>query len=116
MPVSDLPAETTAVGTAGLESNRGISAHFQLNSALGKIHINLSAKGERHKFWFDLNTEDYFVAIKGMLEVFDRMVKDATEWQNAKTREWWRKRKSAGNSDPSAQSPSLIAGENRWQA
>lgn len=45
-------------------SNRGLSAHFQFDPGLGEIHINLSAEGERHKFWLDLNTEDYIAAIK----------------------------------------------------
>jgi hypothetical protein len=69
-----------------------MSAHFEFYPGLGEIHIDLSARGERHKFWFDLKTEDYVTAIKGMLEVFDRMVKEATERQNAKTREWWKKK------------------------
>ncbi|CDZ55862.1 hypothetical protein [Neorhizobium galegae] len=47
---------------------------------------------EDANFWFDLKTENYVAAMKGMLEVFDRMVKEATDRQNAKTREWWKKR------------------------
>ncbi|WP_205836947.1 hypothetical protein [Neorhizobium sp. T25_27] len=68
-----------------------MSAHFQFDPGLGGIHIILSGRGERHK-WFDLKTEGYVAATKEMLDVFDRMAKDATERQNEKTREWWKKR------------------------
>lgn len=56
-----------------------MSVHFQFDPGLGGIYINLSAKGDRQKFWFDLNTDEYVGQMKGMLEVFDRMVKEATE-------------------------------------
>lgn len=78
-----------------------MSAHIEFDPALGEMHINLSAMGDKHRFWFDLETEDYVTAIKGMLEVFDRMVREATGRQNAKTRDWWSRRKSADNPDPS---------------
>lgn len=93
-PYLIFPPKLPPSGQRVWNSNRGLSAHFQFDPGLGEIHINLSARGERHKFWFDLNTEDYVAAIKGMLEVFDRMVKEATERQNAKTREWWKERKN----------------------
>jgi hypothetical protein len=101
-PYLIFPPKLPPSGQRVWNSNRGLSAHFQFDPGLGEIHINLSARGERHKFWFDLNSEDYVAAIKEMLDVFDGMVKEATERQNAKTREWWRKRKSADNPDPSA--------------
>lgn len=76
-------------------SNRGLSAHFLFKREPGEIHVKLNARGEKHEFRFDLNTDEYFTAIKEMLDVFNRMVKQATERQNAKTREWWAKRKKA---------------------
>ncbi len=91
-PYLIFPPKLPLSGQRVWNSNRGMSAHFQFDPGLGEIHINLSAKGERHKFWFDLNTEDYVASIKEMLGVFDKMVQEAKERQNAKTREWWRKR------------------------
>jgi DNA polymerase IIIc chi subunit len=75
---------------------------LQFNPALGEIHISLSARGERHSFWIDLNTEDYVAAIEDMLEVFDGMAKEATKPQNAKKRKSWRKRNTDGNPNSSA--------------
>ena len=92
-PYLIFPPKLPPSGQRLCNSNRGLSAHFHFDPGLGEIHINLSARGERNKFWFDLKTEDYIGAIKGMFKVFDRMVKEATQRQNAKTREWWRKRK-----------------------
>lgn len=79
-----------------------MSAHFQYDPGLGEIHIKLSAKGERRNFWFDLNTEDYVVQIKEILGVFNEIMKEATERQNAKTRQWWKNRRTAGNPGPTA--------------
>ncbi|WP_416407205.1 TniQ family protein [Agrobacterium rosae] len=92
-PYLIFPPKLPPSGQRVWNSNRGMSAHFQFDPGLGEIHIELSARGQKHRFWFDLKTEDYVAAIKGMLEVFDRMVKEARERQNEKTREWWAKRK-----------------------
>ncbi len=91
-PYLIFPPRLPMSGQRVWNSNRGMSAHFQYDPGRGDIHIKLSAKGERRNFWFDLNTEDYVVQIKEMLGVFDEIMKEATKRQNAKTREWWRKR------------------------
>ncbi|NKJ38728.1 TniQ family protein [Rhizobium sp. SG570] len=92
-PYLTFPPKLPPSGQRVWNSSRGMSAHFQYDPSLGEIHIKLSARGERRNFWFDLNTEDYVVSIKEMLGVFDQIVKEATERQNAKTREWWSRRK-----------------------
>ncbi|KJS14047.1 MAG: hypothetical protein VR78_10555 [Hoeflea sp. BRH_c9] len=91
-PYLIFPPKLPASGQRVWNSNRGLSAHFAFDPRLGEIHIKLSARGEHHKYWFDLKTEDYVAPIKEMLAFFDTMVKKATDRQNAKTREWWRKR------------------------
>lgn len=91
-PYLIFPPRLPMSGQRVWNSSRGMSVHFQYDPGLGEIHIKLSAKGEYRNFWFDLNKEDYVVPIKEMLGVFDVIIKEATERQNAKTREWWRKK------------------------
>jgi hypothetical protein len=91
-PYLIFPPRLPPSGQRVWNANRGMSIHFRFDPMCGEIHAKLSAKGECGEFRFDLNTEDYLPVIREMLEAFCRMVKDATERQNAKNREWWKRR------------------------
>ncbi|MFN3320118.1 MAG: hypothetical protein ACK43M_15330 [Allorhizobium sp.] len=95
-PYLIFPPRLPPSGQRVWNSGRGVSIHFRFDALCGQIHAKLSARGERGEFRFDVNTESYLPVIREMLQVFDRMVKDATERQNAKNREWWKRRGRSG--------------------